>query len=91
MQRFWDIVNNIGTDLDAGVRNVEQFLLRESIAAGVVRATAPHKCSNPNQVAKHMAPWFNESCHMARREFKQLLRSDGRGATTTKAAFTKYK
>ena len=91
VQRFTEVVDNIDTDLEAGVHNVEQFLLREAIAAGVVRATAPHKCSNPNQVAKHMAPWFNETCHMARREFKQHLHSKGRGATATKAAFTRYK
>ena len=70
---------------------MEAFLLGEAVAAGVVRATAPHKCSNPNQVAKHMAPWYNETCHQARRRFKGLLRTEGRGATATKAAFVEFK
>ena len=38
-----------------------------------------------------MAPWFNDSCHKARKAFKCALREGGRAAQTTIDAFKHYK
>ena len=38
-----------------------------------------------------MAPWFDDSCYKARKQFKSALRDNGRATQATTDAFKHYK
>jgi hypothetical protein len=46
---------------------------------------------NPNRWAKHLAPWFEESCREAKKEYKKTKRRHGKNHAHTKTAYTKFK
>ena len=70
---------------------VEQFLLDEAEAAGVVTKTTVTRAANPNKWDKALAPWFTDDCRHARRAFFTLRRRLGRRDPATIEAWRTYK
>ena len=52
---------------DVRAANVEAFLLKEAILAGVVRKVEVKQFRNPNKWSKTLAPCFSEECREARK------------------------
>ena len=49
---------------------VEEFLIAEAQKAGVLK-THPLKIQkNPNRWAKHLAPWFDDTCKEAKQRYR---------------------
>ena len=61
------IVEDASLSDEAKSAAVEQFLLREGQAAGVITAWEPKAPLNPNRWGKCMAPWFGEECREAKK------------------------
>ena len=57
---------------------------------GVIRKVTARPPKNPNKVGKMLTRWYNNACRVAHRRYKQLLRSDGKQAASTKAAFCTF-
>jgi hypothetical protein len=49
---------------------IEEFLIAEAKIAGVIRSQKQTLNHNPNRWAKHLAPWFEETCRKARADYK---------------------
>ena len=47
--------------------------------------------SNPNKLAKYLAPWYSEDCRKAHRLFSETKREHGKQAAQTKAAFAAFR
>ena len=47
---------------------VEEYLLKEAVAAGVVKEIRISHPRNPNKWGKTLAPWFNEICREAKKK-----------------------
>ncbi len=69
---------------------MEQYLLQEGQAAGVVSAHTPRAPINPNRWGKHLAPWFNAACHVAKRQYKETCKSRGKGDELAKEHLRSY-
>jgi Asp-tRNA(Asn)/Glu-tRNA(Gln) amidotransferase C subunit len=51
---------------DLRTEKIETFLINEAMLAGVVRKHEHKIQRNPNRWAKHLAPWFEDTCRTAR-------------------------
>ncbi len=78
IERFEMVLQGADSDAAAPVPRVEQFLLAEAVALGVVVKRTVSPSVNPNRVDKHLAPWFTEDCRSARKEYKAMARRHGR-------------
>ena len=72
--KFDEITSANTDDNEKRTQRVEEFLIEEAIIAGVVQAKTMRQSKNPNRWAKHLAPWFNESCKVAKTEYRKLKR-----------------
>jgi hypothetical protein len=45
---------------------------------------------NPNKWAKHMAPWFNDRCKVARAQYRKAARQNGKMHDYTQAALEQF-
>jgi hypothetical protein len=75
------VVENTNDSNEERAAAVENFLLQEAVAAGVVKKiqiTAPR---NPNKWGKTLAPWFNDACRNAKRAMAMTIREYGKGDT----------
>ena len=68
--KFLEITMDHAANNDRKTEIVEEFLLAEAITAGVVKAIEIRPRKNPNRWAKHLAPWYNELCREAKREYR---------------------
>ena len=91
IQELDRIIGDCSMSLDEVIKHLDSFLLREARRAGVVREAKSYKPHNPNQVCKSLAPWFTESCKLARKSFLLAKRSDGSSAESTRSAFKSYR
>ena len=64
--RFATEFNNITMECrdnnELRTERIETFLIEEAIQAGVVKMHKHKIQRNPNRWAKHLAPWFDDSC-----------------------------
>lgn len=70
---------------------MENLLLEEATAVGVVKKCPVHTPTNPNKLVKQLAPWFSEGCRAARRAYGTTCRAHGRSSDHAKRAFSAYK
>jgi hypothetical protein len=84
---FTAIQTKYAQDNDVRTKKIEEFLLTEATAAGVVTVTHKKKAKNPNKWAKHFAPWFNTSCHKARTNYREAVKPNGRMHAHTVSRF----
>ncbi len=68
---FDAITNNYKHDNDLRTSKVEEFLITEAKAAGVIKSNTERIYNNPNKWSKHLAPWFDESCKQAKYVYRQ--------------------
>ncbi len=85
--RFQQITEEFRNDNERKTERVEEFLLEEAIEAGVVKATETRTAKNPNRWAKHLAPWYTETCRQAKREYRSAKRTYGKKHEKTKSAY----
>jgi hypothetical protein len=76
--KFNEITQAYKDDNELRTQKVEEFLVDEAINAGVVKAKETRQYKKPNRWAKHLAPWFNEVCKEAKREYKIQKRIYGK-------------
>jgi hypothetical protein len=57
---------------------VEQFILDQAVAAGVVRKVVITPPKNPNKWGKTLAPWFSDKCRDAKKEMAKVRREHGK-------------
>jgi hypothetical protein len=72
-------VDSTNSSNDDRAVEVEQFILTEAVAAGVVRKIELKAPRNPNKWGKTLSPWFNETCREAKREMARERRVHGNG------------
>jgi hypothetical protein len=53
-------------DNNIRAEKIEDFLINEAIAAGVVTKKIIKESSNPNKWEKHLAPWYTAECKEAK-------------------------
>jgi hypothetical protein len=70
---------------------IEKFLIAEAKLAGVIRSQKQTLNHNPNRWAKHLAPWFEETCRKARADYKYTKRRLGKKHENTKNAYKYFK
>ena len=63
---FDDINHKYRKDNDSRTLAVKAFLVKEAEKAGVIKVYKDKLQRNPNRWAKHMAPWFEETCRVTR-------------------------
>ncbi len=85
--KFQQITEEFKDHNELKTERVEEFLIREAIDAGVVKSIEIRPQKNPNRWAKHLAPWYNEVCREAKREYKAVKRAHGRKHAMTKTAY----
>lgn len=90
-QRFSDVVAGKAHDVERCHDAVEQFLLQEALAAGVVRKVEWTQPTNPNKCAKQLAPWFNEECRAARKRYLAHVKRFGRRSEEAREKFKDYR
>jgi hypothetical protein len=91
ISRFTAHIQDTTCTNDARAAAVENFLLEEAIAAGVVQKVELTLPRNPNKWGKKLAPWFTEECREAKRALTQARRTYGRGHPHTIAAATAFR
>jgi hypothetical protein len=89
--KFREITEECMEDNERRTEQVEAFLIKEAITAGVVQAMEKRQSRNPNQWAKHLAPWFSEICREAKREYRSQKRIYGKKHTQTKQAYHNFR
>lgn len=70
---------------------VEAFLIKEGIAAGVVKEVRHTTPRNPNKWGKTLAPWFTEECREAKRAYIGVVRKEGRVSAAAGDALGVYR
>ena len=88
---FLEITRDHAANNDRKTEIVEEFLLAEAITAGVVKAIEIRPRKNPNRWAKHLAPWYNEICREAKREYRTVKRAHGKKHEKTKTAYQLFR
>jgi hypothetical protein len=83
---FQHIVQANVDDNERRTAKIEEFLLDEAVAAGVVTVTTKRTSRNPNRWAKHLAPWFNVKCKDARTRYRQAISNNGKQHAHTQEA-----
>lgn len=61
-QKLSDVANCHVGNIDELSHNVEQLLIDEALAVGVVKKVVLKHAPNPNKAFKKLAPWFNDAC-----------------------------
>jgi hypothetical protein len=82
--RFQQITEEFRHDNERRTERVEEFLVEEAIEAGVVMASETRSAKNPNRWAKHLAPWYTDTCRQAKREYRLAKREHGKKHAKTK-------
>lgn len=90
-EAFDHITQTYRDNNDLRTTKVEAFLIKEAKAAGVINSTIKREQKNPNRWAKHLAPWYEDTCKRAKYEYKKSKRKHGHNHVLTKQAYTKFK
>jgi hypothetical protein len=80
-------------DNELSTTTIENFLIAEALKAGVVKTHTKRSSINlnPNRWAKHLAPWFEETCRQDKASYKRIKRTHGKKSTHTKQAYQTFK
>ena len=89
--KFHQITEEYSDNNERITERLEEFLLEDTITAGVVKAIEIRPLKNPNRWAKHLAPWFNEVCREAKRDYRLTKRLYGRKHEKTRIAYRKFR
>ena len=65
------IVNNATLGNEERSEAMEKFLLEAGLSAGVLTASQIRTPLNPNRWGKKLAPWFDDACRKAKREYQE--------------------
>ena len=87
---FTDILTANAEDNELRSTRVEEFLLAEATAAGVLHVTSTRPPTNPNRWAKHLAPWFNGKCKEARARYRLAVKNNGHMHAHTQEALKQF-
>jgi hypothetical protein len=87
---FIEIINTYAEDNELRSERVEDFLLAEATAAGVLHVTSTRPPTNPNRWAKHLAPWFNGKCKEARARYRLAVKNNGHMHAHTQEALKQF-
>jgi hypothetical protein len=87
---FRETAAQFENDNDARAAAIELFMLAEATKAGVVTEIPPRSHKNPNKWAKHLAPWFNETCRNARNTYRATASTHGKSHTSAIASLKNY-
>jgi hypothetical protein len=68
-EAFKAIAIKYAADNNARTAKIEEFLLTEAEIAGVITVQIKRKPKNPNKWAKHLAPWYDAQCKIARARY----------------------
>jgi hypothetical protein len=63
---FKDIEHRFAHDNDIRAEQIEEFMIAEAVATGVMTKKAVRVNKNPNKWEKHMAPWYTAECKEAK-------------------------
>ena len=88
---FDTIINQYSHDNEIRTSKVEEFLISAAKKAGVIKTIQNKIQKNPNRWAKHLAPWFEDSCKEARQQYRQLKRVHRKKHVLVKTAYQEYK
>jgi hypothetical protein len=89
--KFDSITEQFASDNELRSQKIEEFLIAEAKSIGVIKTTSDRIQKNPNRWSKHLAPWYNDTCKEAKREYKKVKRRKGRKHANTKTAYTTFK
>lgn len=56
-------------DNDMRAAKIEEFMIKEALHAGVIKAKKKRTFTNPNRWEKQLAPWFTEECRQMKHEY----------------------
>ena len=87
---FTDILTANAEDNELRSTRVEEFLLAEATAAGVLHVTSTWPPTNPNRWAKHLAPWFTGKCKEARARYRLAVKNNGHMHAHTQEALKQF-
>jgi hypothetical protein len=79
IKNFRKLVESTSNNNDERAAAVEEYILKEAVAAGVVKKIEIKAPRNPNKWGKTLTPWFNETCREAKREMARVRRVHGNG------------
>ena len=69
---------------------VEDYILTQATAAGVVKKIEITTPKNPNKWGKTLAPWFDDACRDAKKELATMRRLHGKGDERSLQATKRY-
>lgn len=70
---------------------LEQFILDQAVEVGVVKKVEFAAARNPNKWNKQMAPWFTESCKVAKQQYIRASRTHGRHSEEAESNFKLFR
>jgi hypothetical protein len=84
---FRNVCEQYHEDNETRSTQIEEFLIERALAIGVARRKITRITANPNRWAKHLAPWYNDQCREAKREYKECKKRKGKKHGDTLAAY----
>jgi hypothetical protein len=81
---FSKLVTSTSSSNEERAAQVESFILKAAVAAGVVKEIQLKRPRNPNKWGKTLTPWFSETCREAKREMARVRRIHGNGDERSK-------
>jgi hypothetical protein len=88
---FKNVCEQYKEDNETRSIKIEEFLIEQALAVGVARRKIPRIAANPNRWAKHLAPWYNDQCREAKRQYKLCKKGKGKKHRDTITAYQHFK
>jgi hypothetical protein len=88
---FKNVCEQYKEDNETRSIKLEEFLIEQALAVGVARRKIPRIAANPNRWAKHLAPWYNDQCREAKRQYKLCKKVKGKKHRNTLTAYQHFK
>jgi hypothetical protein len=88
---FKNVCEQYKEDNETRSIKIEEFLIEQALAVGVARRKIPRIAANPNRWAKHLAPWYNDQCREAKRQYKLCKKVKGKKHRDTLTAYQHFK
>ena len=87
---FWAVVADAVHNLDALNAHTKDYLLQQGQACDAVRVINTRGPCNPTKQLLCQQPWFNASCHVARKAWHTARHQLGTKHSTTSATYSEY-
>jgi hypothetical protein len=88
---FKDIEHRFAHDNDIRAEQIEEFMIAEAVATGVMTKKAVRVNKNPNKWEKHMAPWYTAECKAAKQKYVRCRKAHGSASPPARQAFKEYR